>query len=206
MKGLFHMTQADRVHSTPPTNTPADPTRRHFLSRSAGVAAGGAVLALVTIPLAPASAAPAAALDPANAGPALRAAARVLDDAGEAWKTAKAAFVAEDLKAFKWREANPEPEDRRAKKRYWARWRKDRDQSSIQAKWEAQHEAGGTFSDALVAVARVAPRDMGELVFKACAAIVYEEGDFLELLWRHGAPIAHSVAFDLIRLTVPVQS
>ena len=33
------MTQADRVHSTPPTNTPIDTTRRRFLS----VAAGGAI-------------------------------------------------------------------------------------------------------------------------------------------------------------------
>jgi hypothetical protein len=33
------MTQADSVHSTPPTNTPIDTTRRRFLS----VAAGGAI-------------------------------------------------------------------------------------------------------------------------------------------------------------------
>jgi hypothetical protein len=44
------MTQATRVHSTPPTNTsainpsgPVDPTRRHFLT----VAAGGAVAAAI---------------------------------------------------------------------------------------------------------------------------------------------------------------
>jgi hypothetical protein len=36
------MTQADSVHSTPPTNTPIETTRRHFLT----VAAGGAVAAL----------------------------------------------------------------------------------------------------------------------------------------------------------------
>jgi len=59
------MTKADSVHSTPPTNTSA--TRRRFLSQSAGVAAGGAVLALA-IPAAPAAAnaprAPAALADP----------------------------------------------------------------------------------------------------------------------------------------------
>jgi hypothetical protein len=38
---------------------PVDPTRRHFLSQAAGVAAGGAVLALATIPPAPVLAAPA---------------------------------------------------------------------------------------------------------------------------------------------------
>jgi hypothetical protein len=58
------MTRADRVHSTPPTNALVDPTRRHFLSQSAGVAAGGAVLALASIPPVPAAAAPASALDP----------------------------------------------------------------------------------------------------------------------------------------------
>jgi hypothetical protein len=46
------MTQADRVHSTPPTNTPisqVDATsRRRFLSSAAGVATGGAALALAT--------------------------------------------------------------------------------------------------------------------------------------------------------------
>jgi hypothetical protein len=48
------MTQADSVHSTPPTNTPisqshpvdAATSRRRFLSQAAGVAAGGTVLAL----------------------------------------------------------------------------------------------------------------------------------------------------------------
>jgi hypothetical protein len=50
------MTQADRVHSTPPTNTPIDPKRRRFLS----VAAGGAVAA--AIPAAALAAAP--AVDP----------------------------------------------------------------------------------------------------------------------------------------------
>jgi hypothetical protein len=44
MKGLSPMTQADSVLSTPPTNTPIDPTRRHLLT----VAAGGAVAALTT--------------------------------------------------------------------------------------------------------------------------------------------------------------
>jgi hypothetical protein len=65
------MTQADRVHSTPPTNSPisqshpADITsRRRFLTQAAGVAAGGAVLALATIPPVSAAAAPAGALDP----------------------------------------------------------------------------------------------------------------------------------------------
>jgi hypothetical protein len=66
------MAKATRVHSTPPTNTsannpsgrPVDPTRRHFLSQAAGVAAGGTALALAAIPPRAALAAPAGALDP----------------------------------------------------------------------------------------------------------------------------------------------
>ena len=51
------MPKADRVHSTPPTNTPisqVDATsRRRFLSQAAGVAAGGTVLALAVSTLKP---------------------------------------------------------------------------------------------------------------------------------------------------------
>jgi hypothetical protein len=49
------MTQADCVHSTPPTNTPIDTKRRRCLS----VAAGGAVAAAI-----PTTVATAAAVDP----------------------------------------------------------------------------------------------------------------------------------------------
>jgi len=49
----LHMTQADSVHSTPPTNTPIDTNRRRFLS----AAASGAVAA--AIPAAALAAAPA---------------------------------------------------------------------------------------------------------------------------------------------------
>jgi hypothetical protein len=62
------MTRADSVLSTPPTNTPMSQTdatsRRRFLSQAAGVAAGGAVLALTTIPPALSANAPAPSVDP----------------------------------------------------------------------------------------------------------------------------------------------
>ena len=51
------MREAKRVHSTTRLNAPADPTRRHFVTQAAGVAAGGTVLAL-------AAAAPAGFPDP----------------------------------------------------------------------------------------------------------------------------------------------
>ena len=48
----LHMTRADRVLSTPPTNTPTDTNRRRFLS----VAAGGAVAAAIPLTALPAAA------------------------------------------------------------------------------------------------------------------------------------------------------
>ena len=53
-----------QVDSENNTVMPVVQSRRRFLSQSAGMAAGGAVLALATIPPAPASAAPASPLDP----------------------------------------------------------------------------------------------------------------------------------------------
>jgi hypothetical protein len=129
---------------------PVDQTRRRFLSRRGRWERRSSA----------AAAAPVAMLDGAKASPALSAAARALDDAGETWKIAKAAFDAEDLKAVEWREANPEPKNRRAQKKYWARWHKHHDRSGIHAKWEARLEAEKAFSAALVAVGRLAPRDM----------------------------------------------
>jgi hypothetical protein len=55
------MAQADSKNST---TAPVDPTRRRFLSNTASIAAGGAVLAMATIPPGPAVGAPASALDP----------------------------------------------------------------------------------------------------------------------------------------------
>jgi hypothetical protein len=77
-----------------------------------------------------------------------------LRESHERLEAAKAAFAAEDVKACAWLDANPEPKDRRAKKRHCARWRKDRDQSGIHETWEAQLEAEKDFHAAQMAVAR----------------------------------------------------
>jgi hypothetical protein len=67
------MPKADRVHSTPPTNTPisqVDATsRRRFLSQAAGVAAGGTVLALATVSATADAAVPVASLTPSGIDP-----------------------------------------------------------------------------------------------------------------------------------------
>jgi hypothetical protein len=58
------MTQADSVYSTPPTNTPVDPTRRRFLTVAAvasAVSAGTLAAAAAMDPSVPAAAAKLAA-------------------------------------------------------------------------------------------------------------------------------------------------
>jgi hypothetical protein len=194
------MTQADSVHSTPPTNTSA--TRRRFLSQSAGMAAGGAVLALATIPLASASAAPASPLDPANASPALRAAARALDDAHERLKAAEARFVAADAKVYDWANDNPEPEKGRARKRWVRKWNAYRDETSRPI-WEAQLDAERDFVAAQTAVAKIDSRDMGELALKACISAIYDK---VRLGGGQSAIIGYSVSLDLMRLTMRAAS
>jgi hypothetical protein len=67
---------------------------------------------------APAVAAPAAMLDPANASPVLRAAARALGDAHDRLKQTPSSFDAADRLPEEWRRSNPEPMGRRANKRW----------------------------------------------------------------------------------------
>jgi hypothetical protein len=55
---------ADGMFSMPRTNSPADPTRRRFLSTVTSVAAGGAVLGMAAIPTAAVAKLPASPLDP----------------------------------------------------------------------------------------------------------------------------------------------
>lgn len=57
------MTQANSVHSTPPTSTPIDKTRRGFLAQAAAAAAGGAALG-ATLPLPVSAQSPLQAVDP----------------------------------------------------------------------------------------------------------------------------------------------
>jgi hypothetical protein len=191
-----------QVNSENSTAMPVDQTRRRFLSQAASVAAGGAVLALATIPTASAAAAPASAPDASKASPALRAAARALDEAHERLKAAKARFVADDLKVAEWSRNNPEPLNGRARKRWVRKWREYRDATEYES-WQAQLDAEKNFRDAQMAVAKIKPRDMDELTLKACLSGFY---DRVQLAGGAQAIIGYSVALDLVSLTNPVQS
>ena len=178
------MTQADSVHSTPPTNTPT--TRRRFLSNAAGVAVGGTALALATASPRPALAAPAGALDEAH----------------ERLKAAKARFDADDAKLLAWEDNNPEPRGKRAHKLWVRRWKENRG-DTVRESWAAQLEAEKHFRTAQMAVAKIDARDMGELALKACLSGVYDK---VRLAGGQSAVIGFSVALNLISLTMPVAS
>jgi hypothetical protein len=113
------MAKAKRVHSTPPTNTPIDTTRRHFLS----VAASGAVAAAIPTY---ARANPGRAVDPAFALIAAHRAAEVAhvtvivaqDEAEakhgirseEAWEAAdRCGAMCDEVNAIAWRLATTPP-------------------------------------------------------------------------------------------------
>jgi hypothetical protein len=202
------MAKATRVLSTPPTNTTISrndaPSRRSFLSQAVGVATGGTVLALATIPPAPAVAAPAGALDASNASPALRAAARAPDDAHGRLKEANAAVSADDATVARWRELNPKPTGRRAVKN-WERRYSDYRHSVTMDSWHASMDAEDAFRTAQMAVAKIDARDMGELALKAALFAVY---DAVRLRAYHpnAAVIGFSVALNLISLTMAVTS
>jgi hypothetical protein len=178
-----------------------NPARRAFLSKAANIAAGGTVLALATIPPAAATA-PASALDPTKASPALREAANALADADEVLKAAKARFTADDAKVSEWEIANPEPKGKRAIKKWRRKWLENRD-AVCEDSWQAQLEAEDRFRDAQMAVAKIKPRDMDELALKGCLSGVY---DPVRLACGSNAVIGYSVAWDLVKLTMPAQS
>jgi hypothetical protein len=86
------------------------------------VAAGGTVLALATVPTL-AKAAPPSLQAVIDGFPALKTAARVLDDANEVLIAARAAERAIDDKLDLWSETHPFPQKRRAHSR-WVGWAK----------------------------------------------------------------------------------
>jgi hypothetical protein len=106
------MTQADRVLSTPPLNTPMDPTRRRFLT----VAAVGSMVGAGTLAAAaftPNDVPQAVAMPTVGSSPALRAAIARLAEAHVNLIGAKA--TAEEAEAMwtDWEAQNPQPASKR---------------------------------------------------------------------------------------------
>jgi hypothetical protein len=181
---------------------PVDLGRRGFLSRAAGVAAGSAALALATVAPKPATAAPSEPLDGSNASPALRAAARTLDDAHERLKAATAANDAADELFEAWCRQNPSPESKRGRKRY-IRKANAYHRSVMADSWEVLMEAETVFHRAQIAAANVPAANMNDLRCKAALSCVYDE---VKMARANAAPIGRTVAWGLLSLGMAVQS
>lgn len=188
------------------SNYTTAPSRRSFLSRTAGIAAGGAVLAVAAIPPAAAEAAPvgqlgpsALVLDPAGISQELRDLVRALQEADETLTTAVAAFDAEYELYREWQEQNPAPDgkSRRAMRRWDLRQEKYLEGSNFESARAAQVEAIRVHEAARKAIAQYRARDVSELVHVACLVTVFEDDS------KHGikrAFIAQGVAYELARL------
>jgi hypothetical protein len=113
---------------------------------------------------------------------------------------AKARFVAADAKVAQWSEDNPEPEGRRAHKRWVRKWGEYREAIKLHETWGAQIDAEDKFRDAQMVVARVTPRDDDDLVLKAVVAAVYDK---TRLARGTEAIISYSVAWDVFNSRSP---
>ncbi|MGX1323876.1 hypothetical protein AB7M17_007329 [Bradyrhizobium sp. USDA 377] len=180
------------------------PSRRRFLSRAAGVAAGGSVLALAAIPPAATTAAPAGklgasalALDATKISPQLRDLVHALQDADDALTPAMAAFDAEYERYQEWLKRHPAPsgKNRRAMHKWDRRQQKYIEGSNFLAAQAAQVEAVRAHEAARKVIAEYRARDMNELIHMACLVCVFEDG-------KHGRSrvfMAQGVAYDLAR-------
>jgi hypothetical protein len=191
------MARADCVLSTPPTNTSAiTPTsRRGFLAQAAGVAAGGSVLALATIPPAAAAGPSALVLDGTKINQELRDLVQALQDADEALTTAEAAYDADSALYEGWLKRNPERtgNNRRAHRKWDGRLKAYMRGSNLFSTQAAYEDARRAHREVRKSIAEYRARDMNELAHIACLVFVYEDGKP-----GYGKPImAVGVALDV---------
>lgn len=198
------MAKATCVLSTPSTNTPVDPTRRRFLTVAAigSMIGAGSLAAAAMAPNVPAAAAaPKGVPDDSKASPELRTAARALAASNDRLTAAKAVFDEADRKMEAWTEANPEPERKRAHKRWSRRWNEAHNKIAGDS-WDAQIEAERDFRTCQIAVANVIPRDEADLMIKAAVAAIYDKVKHAS--YGDVAIISYSVVLNMFALRLPV--
>jgi hypothetical protein len=145
------MTEADSVHSTPPTNT--SPTRRNILST---IAAGGAIAALAI--------SSSRANEPQAPSPIFAEASRAMAGVRERFSAAREATDEALNEVGAWERANPEPQSKRGRRR----WNRRREalwlSPAATAAWQGQLEAENAFREAQATVAGLAVRNRADLV------------------------------------------
>ncbi len=188
------MTQADRVLSTPPTNTsannpprPVDPTRRRFLA----VAAVGSIAGAGSLAVAAATPTdiPQAVTVP-QASPELRATIHHLDQAHANLKIAQAANEEAQAIWEDWEAQNPKPASKRGRRR-WTRRADVERQALIAKSWQALMKAELAFASAQITVALAPIDSLADVNAMGAASIVY---DRVELHRYNGGWIAIMIA------------
>lgn len=155
---------------------PANPTRRRFLSFTAG----GAVAAM--------------AITTAQAGAqapkmAMAAAVTDLDRAFALLTQAKRVYDAAEDEAEDWEARNPQPSSKRGKRRWLKRAAAEREKLVSQP-WQGLMQAEADFSEAQEAVAAVPVDSIGDLQAKAACALRY---DGVEVARINRAPISRAI-------------
>jgi hypothetical protein len=189
------MAKADRVLSTPPTNTsannlpgPVDPTRRRFLTIAAIASAVGA--GSLAIAAAAPSIPQAVQISPSDPSPALRSAIRFLAMAHEDLIAAQATNEEAEAMMEDWEAKNPAPTSRKGKRRWRKRATAERDRL-LSEPWQGLMEAEIAFARAQTDVAKVPIASLADLRAMATCSVAY---DGIELARVNRALIAQVVA------------
>ena len=198
------MTRADRVHSTPPTNTsalPVDPTRRRFLTVAAvGSMAGAGTLAAAAFT--PNDVPQAVTAPSGSSSPALRAAVHRLTEAHRTLIGARAAEEEAYAMFEDWLAQNPEPKSKRGGRR-WIKRMGAYEREVMAAEFQALIAAEQVFSEAQETVAAIPIAGPADLHAMAACSAIYDE---VELNRHNRAPIARVVVQEYVRLGKAVQA
>ena len=195
------MTQADRVLSTPPTNTPIDTTRRRFLT----VVAVGRIIgagSLAAAAMASNDVPDAVTVPNVSASPALRSAIRKLAAAHEALICAQADNEEAEAIWTDWQRSHPQPKSRLATRK-WIKKGSAYHQRVTTPSWRALMRAELIFARAQCEVALVLITGAADLHAMAACSVAY---DRVGLARHNRGPIGLMVADELARLGKAVLS
>jgi hypothetical protein len=190
------MAKADRVLSTPPTNTPIDTSRRRFLAVAAVASAVGAGT-LAAAARAP-NDVPQAVTAPRATQPAcpeLRVALHDLAKAHTILIGAQATNEEAEAMWSDWEVQNPQPASKRGRRKWISRG--SAYHASVTApSWQILMTAEGVFAAAQTAVASVSITGAADIEAMASASVVYDK---VPLARGNRAPIAIMVADEIFR-------
>jgi hypothetical protein len=185
------MTQADRVLSTPPTNTPIDRNRRRFLA----VVAGSTVASIAPVITARAA-------DSLGASQRLDAASDVLADALVRLIYAQEVYARAEANSEKWEAAHRVPASKRGQRRRLKRLNAFRE-TFIPAAWQALMQAEADFTEAQTVLAATPIAGMDDFKTMIVSAELYDDVDLCRI---NRAPISRAVVAHVAEMARGGQS